>query len=161
MSRIIIFILVLLACITLYLLLYYYTTKRNHYYSNNYPNNTNYYPNNNLDYNYPTNNFNQNSNHLNDNIKIDNKGFDFDLDVDVDMNLDTGINKDNIKGYENEVMYVSDDLKDGSYVNQFKEIDYSKMKLSDNQIGFDPQPRCSSEPLPFVDVNVNYLLNVK
>lgn len=157
MSRIIIFILVLLACITLYLFLYYYTTKRNHYYSNNYPNN---YPNNNtLDYNYPTNNFNQNSNHLNDNIKIDNKGFDFDMDVDV--SLDTGINKDNIKGYENEIMYVSDDLKDGSYVNQFKEIDYSKMKLSDNQIGFDPQPRCSSEPLPFVDVNVNYLLKEK
>ena len=154
MSRIIIFILVLLFCITLYLLLYYYTTKRNHYYSNNYSNN---YPNNNLDYNYPTNNFNQDSNHLNDN----NKGFDVDLDVDVDMNLDGGINKDNIKGYENEVMYVSDDLKDGSYVNQFKEIDYSKMKLSDNQIGFDPEPRCSSGALPFVDVNVNYLLKIK
>ncbi len=160
MNRTIIFILVLLACITLYLFLYYYTTKRNHYYPNNYHNN---YPNNNLDYNYPTNNFNQNSNHLNDNIKIDNKGFDLDvdLDVDVDMNLDAGINKDNIKGYENEVMYVSDDLKDGSYVNQFKEIDYSKMNLTDNQIGFDPEPRCSSGALPFVDVNVNYLLKVK
>jgi hypothetical protein len=152
MSRIIIFILVLLACITLYLFLYYYTTKRNHYYPNNYPNN------NTLDYNYPTNNFNQNSNHLNDN-----KGFDLDIDVDldVDVSLDAGVNKDNIKGYENEIMYVSDDLKDGSYVNQFKEIDYSKMKLTDNQIGFDPQPRCSSEPLPYVDVNVNYLLKEK
>lgn len=153
MSRIIFFILVLLFCITLYFLLYYYTTNKNHYYSNNnYPNNN--YPNNHLDYNYPTNNFNKNSNkELDDNIRIDNKGLDVDLDVDV--------NKDNIKGYENEIMYISDDLKDGSYVNQFKEIDYSKMKLTDNQIGFDPQPRCSSEPLPFVDVNVNYLLKDK
>ncbi len=146
MSRIIVFILVLLFCIILYLSIYYYTTKRNYYYSNN-----------NLDYNYPTNNFNQNSNYLNDNIKLDNKGFDLDVDLDVDIDL----NKDNIKGYENEVMYVSDDLKDGSYVNQFKEIDYSKMKLSDNQIGFNPEPRCSSGALPFVDVNVNYLLKVK
>lgn len=96
-----------------------------------------YSNNNNLNYNYP----------INDNNKS------FDLDVDVDNN--------NIKGYENEVMYISDDLKDGSYVNQFKEIDYSKMKLTDNQIGFNPEPRCSSGALPFVDVNVNYLLKEK
>lgn len=145
MSRIIFFILVLLFCITLYLLLYYYTTNRNHYYSNNNNNSNNH-----LDYNYPTNNFNKNSNHLNDN-----------KEVDVDINIDDNLNKDIIKGYENEIMYISDDIKDGSYVNQFKEIDYSKMKLTDNQIGFDPQPRCSSEPLPFVDVNVNYLLKDK
>lgn len=94
-----------------------------------------YSNNNNLNYNYP----------INDNNKS------FDLDVD----------NNNIKGYENEVMYISDDLKDGSYVNQFKEIDYSKMKLTDNQIGFNPEPRCSSGALPFVDVNVNYLLKEK
>lgn len=92
-----------------------------------------YSNNNNLNYNYP----------INDN----NKSFDID--------------NNNIKGYENEVMYISDDLKDGSYVNQFKEIDYSKMKLTDNQIGFNPEPRCSSGALPFVDVNVNYLLKEK
>jgi uncharacterized protein YxeA len=150
MSRILIFILVLLFCITLYLFLYYYTTNRNHYYSNNNYSNNNY-SNNHLDYNYPTNNFNKNSN----------KELDVNLDVNFDVNIDDNLNKDNIKGYENEIMYISDELKDGSYVNQFKEIDYSKMKLTDNQIGFDPQPRCSSEPLPFVDVNVNYLLKEK
>ena len=66
-----------------------------------------------------------------------------------------------IQGYENEIMYISDDLKDGSYINQFKEIDYSKMAISNNQIGFNPEPKCSSGALPFVDVNVNYLLKEK
>jgi len=144
MSRIIFFILVLLFCLTLYLSLYYYTTKRNHYYNSDVNLSLKY--DSNFDYNYPTTNFNQNSN---------------DINLDVDLDIDTDLNKDNIKGYENELIYTSDDLKDGSYINQFKEIDYSKMKLSDNQIGFNPEPRCSSGALPFVEVNVNYLLKEK
>ena len=64
-----------------------------------------------------------------------------------------------LPGYENELMYSADDIKDGSYANQFKEVDYSKMKMSNNQIGFNPQPRCSSGALPFVDVHMNYLLS--
>ena len=87
-------------------------------------------------------NFNQNSN-------------------DINTTDENNIELNDIQGYENEIMYISDDLKDGSYINQFKEIDYSKMAISNNQIGFNPEPKCSSGALPFVDVNVNYLLNEK
>lgn len=71
------------------------------------------------------------------------------------INLDE--NKKN--GYENEIMYVSDELKMGSYINQFQEIDQSNMNYSNNQIGFNPSPRCSSGALPIANINVNYLLS--
>lgn len=86
-------------------------------------------------FNYPV--FNQNSN---------------------DINIEIPNNSSDIQGFENELIYTSDDLKEGSYINQFKEIDYKNMKLSNNQIGFNPEPKCSSGPLPFANINVNYLL---
>lgn len=67
-------------------------------------------------------------------------------------------NNNDIQAFENELIYTSDDLKEGSYINQFKEIDYNNMNLSNNQIGFNPKPKCSSGPLPFANINVNYLL---
>jgi uncharacterized protein YxeA len=65
----------------------------------------------------------------------------------------------NVKGYTNELMYSSDDIKDGDYVSQFKPIDFSKLPKSNNQIGFNPEPKCSYGDIPFANVNVNYLLN--
>jgi len=60
-------------------------------------------------------------------------------------------------GYTNELMYENN-LKDGDYVNQFKEIDFSRIPKSNNQIGFNPEPRDSSEmKLPYADINVNCL----
>ncbi len=64
----------------------------------------------------------------------------------------------NVKGYTNELMYSSDDIKDGDYVSQFKPIDFSKLPKSNNQIGFNPEPKCSYGDIPFANVNVNYLL---
>jgi|694.fasta_scaffold01811_24 hypothetical protein len=74
------------------------------------------------------------------------------------LEVSNDLNNTNFQGFENELLYTSDDLKEGSYINQFKEIDYNNMKLSNNQIGFNPQPKCSSGPLPFANINVNYLL---
>lgn len=74
---------------------------------------------------------------------------------------ETSVPEMELPGYENELIYVADDIKEGSYANQFKEIDYSKMKMSNNQIGFNPEPRCSSGALPLVDVHMNYLLTQK
>ena len=106
------------------------------------------------------NNNHNKRNHIHNNIKT-NVDSNFNQNSN-DININANINDINdIQGYENEIMYISDDLKDGSYINQFKEIDYSKMNISNNQIGFNPEPKCSSGPLPFVDVNVNYLLNEK
>ena len=56
-------------------------------------------------------------------------------------------------------MYSHDNIKSGSYVNQYKEIDFNNIPINDNQIGFNPNPKCSSKELPFANINVNYLLN--
>jgi hypothetical protein len=65
--------------------------------------------------------------------------------------------KENIPGYTNELMYENN-LKGGDYVNQFKEIDFSMIPKSDNQIGFNPEPRDTSEvKLPYANINVNCL----
>lgn len=65
--------------------------------------------------------------------------------------------EENIPGYTNELMYKNN-LKDGDYVNQFKEIDFSMIPKSNNQIGFNPEPRDSSQiKLPYADINVNCL----
>ncbi len=65
--------------------------------------------------------------------------------------------KETIPGYENELLYENN-LKDGDYVNQFTEIDFSKIPVSNNQIGFNPQPRDSTEiKLPYADININCL----
>lgn len=65
--------------------------------------------------------------------------------------------KENIPGYENELLYENN-LKDGDYVNQFTEIDFSKIPVSNNQIGFNPQPRDSTDiKLPYADININCL----
>jgi hypothetical protein len=131
MNRIFIFILVLIILLILYLLLFNNRHKYHHIRDNNIKNNID-------------SNFNQNSN-----------------DININTTDENNIELNDIQGYENEIMYISDDLKDGSYINQFKEIDYSKMAISNNQIGFNPEPKCSSGALPFVDINVNYLLNEK
>jgi len=65
--------------------------------------------------------------------------------------------KETIPGYTNELMYENN-LKGGDYVNQFKEIDFSMIPKSNNQIGFNPEPRDSSQiKLPYADINVNCL----
>ena len=65
--------------------------------------------------------------------------------------------KESIPGYTNELMYENN-LKGGDYVNQFKEIDFSMIPKSNNQIGFDPEPRDSSlVKLPYANINVNCL----
>jgi len=65
--------------------------------------------------------------------------------------------KNVIDGYENELIF-DNNLKSGDYVNQFKEIDLTKFPKTNNQIGFNPQPRESLESkLPFADINVNCL----
>ena len=113
---------------------------------------------------------------VNDNINRDNNKYK-QQEVDNNYLITTAYNNSNnlknylpelttvpemeLPGYENELMYVADDIKEGSYANQFKEIDYSKMKISNNQIGFNPEPRCSSGALPLVDVHMNYLLTQK
>ena len=62
-----------------------------------------------------------------------------------------------VEGYENELIYENT-LKSGDYINQFKEIDFSKIPKTNNQIGFNPQPRDSDEmKLPFANINVNCL----
>lgn len=110
---------------------------------------------------------------VNDNINRDNNKYK-QQEVDNNNLITTAYNNSNnylpelttvpemeLPGYENELIYVADDIKEGSYANQFKEIDYSKMKMSNNQIGFNPEPRCSSGALPLVDVHMNYLLTQK
>ena len=93
------------------------------------------------------------------NIKTNvNNNPDINFNNNSNNNNEKYVELDGIKGYENELMYVSEELKEGSYANQFKEVDYSKMKFSNNQIGFNPEPKCSSGALPFVDVHMNYLL---
>lgn len=63
----------------------------------------------------------------------------------------------NVEGYENELI-LDNNLKTGDYVNQFQEIDFSKFPKSNIQVGFNPQPRESTETkLPFADINVNCL----
>jgi len=65
--------------------------------------------------------------------------------------------KNVVDGYENELMYENN-LKGGDYVKQFTEIDFSRIPKTNNQIGFNPQPRESTESkLPFADINVNCL----
>lgn len=65
--------------------------------------------------------------------------------------------KNTIDGYENELMYENN-LKGGDYVKQFTEIDFSRIPKTNNQVGFNPQPRDSTEiKLPFADINVNCL----
>lgn len=65
--------------------------------------------------------------------------------------------KESIPGYTNELMYENN-LKGGDYVNQFKEIDFSMIPKSDNQIGFNPEPRDTSlVKLPYANINVNCL----
>ncbi len=62
-----------------------------------------------------------------------------------------------IPGYENELMYENN-LKTGDYSQQFTEIDFSKIPKSNNQIGFNPEPRETLETkLPFANINVNCL----
>jgi len=102
---------------------------------NNYNNYNNQLSNNNNIYN----NFNQNSNDI------------------QPTKIDDDLLKSNIQGYENELM-SENELKGGDYVKQFKEIDFSQIPKSNNQIGFNPQPRDSSEiKLPYADINVNCL----
>lgn len=62
-----------------------------------------------------------------------------------------------IPGYENELLYENN-LKSGDYSQQFTEIDFSKIPKSNNQIGFNPEPRDTSIiKLPYADINVNCL----
>lgn len=101
---------------------------------------------------------NNNSNNSSNNNSNNNPNLNSNNNSNNNTNNEKYVELDGIKGYENELMYVSEELKEGSYANQFKEVDYSKMKFSNNQIGFNPEPKCSSGALPFVDVHMNYLL---
>ncbi len=56
-------------------------------------------------------------------------------------------------GYKNELMYKSENIKDGDYAAQFKPIATEIKPKVNNQ-----DPNCSYGDLPFANVNVNYLL---
>jgi len=101
-----------------------------------------------------TNNNNNNQNYHNDKYKKFNQISNDHLIKEKEEDL---LLKENIPGYTNELMYENN-LKGGDYVNQFKEIDLSMIPKSDNQIGFNPEPRDTSEvKLPYADINVNCL----
>lgn len=101
-----------------------------------------------------TNNNNNNQNYHTDKYKKFNQISNDHLIKEKEEDL---LLKENIPGYTNELMYENN-LKDGDYVNQFKEIDFSMIPKSNNQIGFNPEPRDSSEvKLPYANINVNCL----
>jgi hypothetical protein len=62
--------------------------------------------------------------------------------------------KDVIIGYENELMYENN-LKDGDYINQFKENNI--ININDNQIGFNPKPREQMKQLPYANIHFKCL----
>jgi uncharacterized membrane protein len=62
--------------------------------------------------------------------------------------------KDEIVGYENELMYENN-LKDGDYINQFDTNDI--INKDDNQIGFNPKPREQMKQLPYANINFKCL----
>jgi hypothetical protein len=62
--------------------------------------------------------------------------------------------KDNIIGYENELMYQNN-LKEGDYINQFKEPEF--INITNNQIGFNPKPREQMKQLPYPNINFKCL----
>jgi len=62
--------------------------------------------------------------------------------------------KDEIIGYENELMYENN-LKDGDYINQFDTNDI--INKDDNQIGFNPNPREQMKQLPYANINFKCL----
>jgi hypothetical protein len=62
--------------------------------------------------------------------------------------------KDEIIGYENELMYENN-LKDGDYINQFDTNDI--INIDDNQIGFNPKPREQMKQLPYANINFKCL----
>lgn len=78
---------------------------------------------------------------------------------DINSNTNTNQNKNNdeividVVGYKNELMYKSENIKDGDYVSQFKPITTEAKPKINNQ-----DPNCSYGDLPFANVNVNYLL---
>ena len=65
---------------------------------------------------------------------------------------------DKVQGYENELL-MPNNLQEGSYEDQFKEKDFSKIPPPPNtQIGFNPEPVDRSEmKLPYANINVNCL----
>lgn len=62
--------------------------------------------------------------------------------------------KDEIAGYENELMYENK-FKEGDYVNQFDITNF--MIKDDNQIGFNPIPREQMKQLPYANINFKCL----
>ena len=100
---------------------------------------------------------NNNLNHNNTNTHIDTDKLFNNNSLYIKANREEDIKID-VQGYTNELMYTSENLKDGDYVNQFVPIDFSKIPKPNNQIGFNPEPKCSYGELPFANVNVNYLL---
>jgi uncharacterized protein YxeA len=64
---------------------------------------------------------------------------------------------ENVQGYENELM-VTNNLKEGSYEDQFQEIDFSRIPPPNTEITFNPIPHDRSEiRIPYANINVNCL----
>lgn len=100
------------------------------------------------------------NNHVNTTNQNDNMNTQFNQDSKINSYSLLG-NEDEykgiIEGYQNELMYENN-LKEGDYSKQFTEIDFSKIPKSNIQVGFNPQPRDSSEiKLPYANINVNCL----
>ena len=68
-------------------------------------------------------------------------------------NHNTNANNNDIKGYKNELMYNTENIKDGDYAAQFTPIDFNI-----NLKATSTEPSCSYGDLPIANVNVNYLL---
>ena len=63
-------------------------------------------------------------------------------------------------GYENELMY-SNNLKEGEYINLFKETEIKNEVLNNNQISFNPSPREQMKTLPFANIHYKCLFEKK
>lgn len=70
------------------------------------------------------------------------------------MNANNNTNNNDIKGYKNELMYNTENIKDGDYAAQFTPIDFNI-----NLKNTPTEPSCSYGDLPIANVNVNYLLS--
>jgi len=142
-------ILIFIVICLFFILIYLYNKNNNSY-------NKNIIPIQNFNQNINNNNINNNNinnNEINNN-EINNNQINNNQIIIDEINIDT-------KGYENELMYIPNNLKEGTYISQFKEIDLSKIPISNNQITYNPQPKCSSNPLPYANINVKYLLSQK
>lgn len=97
-----------------------------------------------------------NNPNLNNNSKSNsNQSFYFNNNSSYQLNEDELL--ENIEGYENELL-TANNLQQGTFENQFEEIDFSKIPPPNSEIGFNPTPYDRSEiKIAYADININCL----